>query len=613
MLLLALSVPLALGWFALNYSYAQRLPETQLAITTMQVVFSDQPDPYSVPLGVPVTLPHDWSRQTPVTDIAWYSVVLDLDVPPNRLWGIYLPAVNMNAAVYLNGELLGEGGAFSTPAPRMWHRPLYFSIPNGILHSGDNLLQVRLQTDPAVRGWLGPLHLGPASDLRPVFEQDYFLRNTLVKLITSSLLLTGFAIGQLWLQRSQDSVYGWYALTCLCWAVHSSNLIVENIPCATRYWDAMIYMALGWFAIFLIVFIHRYLNLRRARVERGLFIFGISGSIGLLIVPEPLFYPFAVLIWDASLLTVGLYPSMLMIWAFWHRRRWMDLLLMISGLIIMALALRDWLAMSGIVGQRGEGVFLQYAAPVPLFCFGWLLMTDLVTARREVEQLNRFLEQRIADKTRELEANYQRLRTLERDRLLAEERQRIMRDMHDGVGGHLVATLALAESGTARQADIVRALHDGLDDLRLMIDSLDPVDDDLGLLLGMYRDRLDRKLAGTGIELNWQIDNVPPLLDFGPTKVLQVLRILQEAVSNAIKHSGAHTLTIRTGVNAQRHAYLEIADDGSGFNPVRPGGRGIDNMRWRAQSIGGVLTIDSGDTGVCVRLYLPEARHASPQ
>ena len=494
--LFALGTPLWLGWLSFNHSYADRLPEAQLPVDEARLVLDDAEEPPSPERGTSVALPHDWARNTPAAALAWYTAELELNVPPHRLWGIYLPSVNMNAAVYLNGELLGQGGTIAEPAQRLWHQPLYFSIPSGLLRPGDNLLQIRLQADPPRNGWLGRLHLGPDSELRPVFERDYFFRNSLVKLITSALLFASLATGLLWLLRRQNTPYGWYALASGFWGLHTFNLFVVDIPIPTREWDALVnYGALGGFTVCLIVFIHRYLAIHRPTLERGLLLYGGIGTLALLLAPASLFYDLAIYGWDASLLLLGLYPSYLILWTYWSRRGGVDLLLVTSGLCIMALALRDWLAVAGITALRGEGLSIQYAAPAPILGFGWLLMRDFVRARNEAETLNRELEQRIREKSTELEHNYQRLRELERQQVLDEERRRIMRDMHDGMGGHLVSTLALAESGATKSETIAEALRAALNDLRLMIDSLDPVEGDLTLVLGMFRARLESQLA----------------------------------------------------------------------------------------------------------------------
>ncbi|MEZ5590739.1 MAG: hypothetical protein R3F53_08545 [Gammaproteobacteria bacterium] len=176
--------------------------------------------------------------------------------------------------------------------------------------------------------------------------------------------------------------------------------------------------------------------------------------------------------------------------------------------------------------------------------------------------------------------------------------------MHDGIGGHLVATLSMVEAGQASREQLADALRTALDDLRLMIDSLDPVEDDLSLVLGMFRARLEPRLQGGPVQLRWQVSDVPPLPGFGPHKVLQVLRILQEAITNVLKHAQASTLTLRTG-SVDNQVFIEVADNGCNGLPQTGKGRGLDNMQQRALAIGGTLEIISNSSGTCVRLQLP--------
>ncbi len=604
--LLILSLPSALGWFAFNYSYRDNLPEALLTIDSADFIAFDQASASPSDPVISARLPDDWSKTHPHSIQGWYLSTIELNVPPNRLWGAYLPSVNMNAAVYLNGELLGQGGRFEDPIARVWNQPLYFTIPNGMLRPGDNLIQVLVKADPPSLGLLGVMYLGPDSELRPAYENHYFFKIDLVKLITATLIFMALSMGALWLLRRQDTLYGWFALASFFWGVHNLNLFVIHHPLPTRLWDWLFnYASLGGFTLFLIIFIHRYLNLLRVRIERLLIIATLTGSIILLLTPSPWFYWMAHRVWNPSLFLVGLYPTYLIFSTYWIRRDWSTRLMVISGLSIMVCAFHDLLIILGWLG-RDEGYFIQYAAPAPLLVFGWLLLTDFVKARDEAETLNRTLERRVEEKAFELETNYQRLREMEHQQVLVEERERIMRDMHDGMGGHLVSTLSMVETGQAKHPEIATALRTALDDLRLLIDSLDPVEDDLTLVLGMYRSRLAPRLANSDIRIDWQVKDVPPIPDFGPRKVLQVLRILQEAVTNVLKHANAHTLTVRTGETQDpQKVFIEIEDDGQGMAGPRPGGKGLANMQWRAQSIGANIEMLTSTSGVKVRLWLP--------
>jgi signal transduction histidine kinase len=249
---------------------------------------------------------------------------------------------------------------------------------------------------------------------------------------------------------------------------------------------------------------------------------------------------------------------------------------------------------------------MPYASPVLFALLTWVVTTRFVQAQRESEALNRELEARVTEKHSELEDSYGKLRALEREQAVARERERIMRDLHDGLGGHLVSALALAEHGDA--GAIEETLRDALEDLRLVINSLDPDSEDIAVLLGIMRLRMEKRMSREGIGFDWQVSDVRAVRGFGPAMALQILRIVQEAFANILKHSHAMTITVRSGETngaGDPSVYLEIHDDGQGIgNGAR--GRGLDNMRRRALAIGGKLEISSETgRGTRVRLSLP--------
>lgn len=79
----------------------------------------------------------------------------------------------------------------------------------------------------------------------------------------------------------------------------------------------------------------------------------------------------------------------------------------------------------------------------------------------------------------------------EKDQLLTKERERITREMHDGLGSQLVSTLSMVERGLGSQAHVAESLRRALDDMRIMIDSLDPNTTDFATSLGKLRARLE--------------------------------------------------------------------------------------------------------------------------
>jgi signal transduction histidine kinase len=91
--------------------------------------------------------------------------------------------------------------------------------------------------------------------------------------------------------------------------------------------------------------------------------------------------------------------------------------------------------------------------------------------------------------------------------------------------------------------------------------------------------------------------------DPGPEKMLHILRIVQEAISNTLKHAGATTICVRTGVSGRR-GFIEISDDGCGLQTQNCAGHGLINIQTRATRIGAELQLSSSDSGTSVKLLL---------
>ena len=132
---------------------------------------------------------------------------------------------------------------------------------------------------------------------------------------------------------------------------------------------------------------------------------------------------------------------------------------------------------------------------------------------------------------------------LRRERLLSLERERIMREMRDGVGGHLVRTLSMLDGRGASREELAEQLREALADMRLVIDSLTRARRSRHAA-GHVRTRLERILARQNVELVWRTEALLPLPHLGAENSLHVLRIVQEAVTNVLRHAKATRLTL---------------------------------------------------------------------
>jgi len=110
----------------------------------------------------PLTLPDQWrARRSDASGFAWYRLELDLpDGGGDERCGVLLPDVNMNAAVFVNGNWIGDGGSFAEPVVHNFNRPLYFQFPPALLRPGKNEIDVLLFAYAHHFGRLAPVWSG---------------------------------------------------------------------------------------------------------------------------------------------------------------------------------------------------------------------------------------------------------------------------------------------------------------------------------------------------------------------------------------------------------------------------------------------------------------------
>jgi signal transduction histidine kinase len=144
--------------------------------------------------------------------------------------------------------------------------------------------------------------------------------------------------------------------------------------------------------------------------------------------------------------------------------------------------------------------------------------------------------------------------------------------------------------------------------MRIMIDALEASDIGLPEMIGRLRSRLEPVLRRNGLRASWTIEGLDALVDIDPSRALHVLRIIQESIANVVQHAQASVVEIRAfamDATAQIVA-IEIVDDGVGSDPDSTGkGRGIRNMKARAQALGADLRFENRESGYAVRLLMP--------
>jgi signal transduction histidine kinase len=589
-----------------------------LQLDQAEFILSDVPEPPPDSAAwQPQTLPDNWLVSHPGSaGYGWYRLRWVLPRDPDELNAAYMPLLETFGALYVNGAYVGQTRDFGpisraaqmsqpfapgAPPVLLGFPPRLFSIRHDLLHAGSNTIHLRVWVKPGTRGAVSGMTIGPEPLVRAAYDQRILLTVAGPRAIV--VLSAGFGLFMLllWSRRRHETMYGYAGLTALAFALFvAGRFVVTDPPIPSPYWGVAVWGGLEAYIVLMCLFALRYGGWHRPRLERWLWAY--------LIVSPPLDYASFVGVggwvgqhwWLMTFVLTLVYVAIF--WAIaWQRKTLETLGLAIAGSFKFVISANERLLPYPIDLPR-----YQPYAYVPMFLMiGWMLIDRFVRSLNESEKLNAELEKRVAEKHAELELSYERMQTMERQRAVVDERSRIMRDMHDGVGTQLISTLSLVEHGESSTVEVAAALRECLDDLRLIIDSLEPTENDLLPVMGNLRYRLDGRLRKQGIDLDWNVKQVPQLACLTPQNVLHILRILQEAFTNVLKHAGATSIEVETGIDAAgKHVYIQVRDNGTGFSGERTG-RGIASMRHRAEIIGGRLDIQPSAAGTTLNLLLP--------
>jgi len=570
------------------------------------------PPPMDSTLWQPVALPDVATRPVAVVPdqagtrlMAWYRISWAGD--DKELAAVYVPrAIGQAVQVWqLTKDAPQWRPVFDNEAGRreQWNRPLLVSLPSAPQPGSRWTVAVGL---PFVDGRfhaLSSLWGGPLTELRIRASWRTALQLTLPQAASLAMVGLGLLSFAVWLRRRREPAYLYFAVASIVWPLRNLHHFIDlpGDPLWRNWFWWMTSASVSWVMFVMYLFAFRFDARRFPKVERGFAVFVVVS--GLATLP---FWPYdSLVLQHAANLVAALFVTLLLGSLAWQGGS-RELGAIVAALLLsFGFAVHDWL----LVAQRitPETIYLlPYGAMLVIGSFLYAAMRRFVGAIAQVEAANSVLADKLADREREIEASHRQLRRIESEQAVLIERQRLMRDMHDGVGSTLIATLRAVEHGATSRDGVVDMLRAAIEDLRLVIDSLEPIEHDLTTLLASLRTRVGRRLEAAGLRLLWTMDDLPPLPWLDANQALQVLRLIQETLTNVIKHAGADSVAISAQVN-DGAVLVRIVDDGRGFDPsLVAQGRGIVNMQHRARLLGGRMEITSAaGWGTAVSLRLP--------
>ncbi|MEY2860560.1 MAG: hypothetical protein RL392_1018 [Pseudomonadota bacterium] len=593
---------LAVGlWFLATVGQAASPSDVSTVYTLMEAEAELEPDGLP-PQRVQVSLRHRWDSAFPGRGgRARYTLTLPAGaLSGGQTLGLYLERAGNQTSVTFNGVQLQQWGEPGSTVFDSSKFSRVLALPSPLLQSaGPQEVVIDIHAQASRGAGLSPVVLGSQAAMLTMQErQQFWTQGTAAAYAACLLLMGGLAAGLWWRQR--DPMFGYFSVAALCGAVRPLDQWLQNTPLPWPLWGAVLALAyglqLGLMARFVLLALDRHIAwlVRANQIVLGAMAALVALSFGLGI---PALWTLALVMLEA----IGLACFVVVLQEAWQRRRLEAWWLLAAGGMTLLAGTHDLLRVRmGLLG--GSTVALT---PHAMFVFV-LFLAALVVSRfsrtsEAYRVLNSQLTDRVAEKEQLLRDTFESLRQEQHERAVLGERQRIMREIHDGIGSQLVGLLSLVHQDKVQPAVLEEQVRHALDEMRMGVDSLQPMQSDLTAVLATLRYRLQPRLQAAGIEMQWDVDSLPPIPGLEPPQILQVQRILLEGFTNVIKHAKASRVVMqaRWQTAPTPTVVLRLIDNGVGLSAPVLGlpGLGLPSMQARAQALGAALTLSPGDEG----------------
>jgi len=450
---------------------------------------------------------------------------------------LYIPSGDSTAYITVNGVPVSSEKRRSIYAPGLGPVSIFAEVPRNVMNPGHNRLHVHYMSDPHKAG-LRSVFFGPRGELRLAYERQLVWEKTLPVI---GLLLTGIMILMAFTGIYYSQNVGQYLCLAFILTLSGSQFLYSYLfdqPLfASFYGLAKILFPLTTLGVLYYFYrLQKNTDEKMSGLTQAVFFFALIGVLAGLIFQT------------------RLSPGSPLFWAN---------LILISSL------------------------------PLALF---WLISNIPGDLAQHKSRMSQLMEQ-VSEQAVQLDENSRLIAEQMKKSAIMEERQRFTRDIHDGIGGQLVSLLLRARRGKVEVPQMVSEIQSSVNDLRLIVDSMDHVGNDLESALLTLRARIERQLSAGRVQLFWeQSDNLEYNFQ-DPRHVLNLYRFIQEAVTNIVRHAEASEarVSILQGVT-ENDLKVEISDNGKGIEFSEPiqSGKGLRSLKERAGTLGGTFAMEPG-------------------
>ena len=526
-----------------------------------------------------------------------WELELPEEIKDVRLPALLIPQPVQGVSVWLGEELIFEVAGSNNVNLRNWYRPMLISIPKSLIDpTQKNVL--RVQQSGHLRGWfVAPMFAGDLADLRILYDGFLFLSQTLSVTINAISALMGIFLIYIGLRVNQIK-YLFGGLATLTWSLLFTLALANNISTDNWFlWRLTLYLLTGWVIGFVTLFMFEIFEEKVSKLSYGV-LFGILNFAWLAFV---LFGHDAEanldLYWTLfSECVYGVFMTILVVRVM--KRKFTSALMpfFMHAAFSFFLAVHDYFLQAGglpVELPLKDDSLWMYVLLQPIY------LTHLAVSSFSIMALW-MLSRDHLQKARSAYWHERQLR-LQRERLVA--------DIHDGVGGRINLLLWGLRSDAMTVDGIELELQRCMDELRFTINPIEAGYETLHMALTDLCNRLNRtdeslRICYTRIGMGGHVNS---------DMCLQLYKVAQECLSNALRHGKAKTIALDL-IQTDFQVHLSVKDNGVGIKDwdeaaqrqrnARVTSLGLEGIKQRMQRYGGKAHISSSHQGTTVKCSL---------
>ena len=603
---------------------AQELPPSVIKFEQAQVVFSTTeldvvPDAKSSLPWQTVRLPDSWVKHEPSRQgVGYYRFTFDtlpIWQSSERL-SLFIPRAGNRFAIFLNGQFLGGTGDLTEIGEDHVNQPHQYLLPPGVLRPQTNELLVQVHGERARYAGLSEVWLGPHQVIEPVYySRNAWQTGGALLIVGLSLFIGAMALSFGAVMRARGQFL--FGLAALCWGARTCYLLVTVPPLPHPWWGIGMDFLYGMAIVLLTLSILLTLRLKNKGSVAMLVLMGLTTLV------MPLAYGLTGVFayrqyWLLSLVSgIALAVGMvLMHW--WRVKNFESNVLSFSALVALGLGLHDHWVVIYMPSGYGKFALGRFAFLFILLAMSTLLMRRVLRSINVAKRLRARIQNRLLRAGALISAFHAEREKKKVHEAETAERLRLLREMHDGVGAHLVTLRSMLRNPTTSRADLENQLTQAGLALRDSLDTLHGESLSWVGLLAKLRDAMQARLEHAGIGLQWQVQALGewPLPSVDDQRHFRLL--VTECVTNVIKHSGASLLTVqacREWLDSVSVWVVRFSDDGCGMHEPYASGYGMKNIRAHAHSMQAHCQVVALDPGTCIEIVfgIPQRAETASQ